>query len=313
MRGIDLPVRPRVASLAVRDTRFSRFAWFVLAYNVGVILLGAVVRATESGAGCGSNWPTCRGSLIPSGGTVETAIEFAHRATSGIALALVATLAVWAIRTRPRGDIARWMALASGVLIFNEALIGAALVLFEWVADDESIGRVISIVVHLVNTFLLLGSLTLTAWFGGGRPPPRRPLAAAPLRTARIGVIALLVVGAAGAITALGDTLFPPDSVGSEFLNDLRGTFIVRLRWIHPILAVATAGYLWRVSRTTESAAGLWLHSLVYTQVIAGIINIAALAPTWMQVIHLLLADALWISFVLVATQSLVDAERVPA
>ena len=297
----------------MKDSRFSRFAWFVLIYNVGVVLLGAVVRATESGAGCGSNWPTCRGSLIPTGGTVETAIEFAHRATAGVALALVATLAVWAVRTRPRGDVARWMALLSGVLIFNEALIGAALVLFEWVADDESIGRVISIVVHLVNTFLLLGSLTLTAWFGDGRPFPHRPFAVAPLRVARVGGIALLVVGAAGAITALGDTLFPPDSVGSGFLNDLGGTFIVRLRWIHPILAVATAGYLWWMARTVNNAAGKWLHGLVYTQVIAGVINIAALAPIWMQVIHLLLADAVWISFVLVATQKLVDSERVPA
>lgn len=297
----------------MKDARFTRYAVFALLYNVVVVLLGAVVRATESGAGCGANWPACRGALIPSDGTVETAIEFAHRATSGIALVVVAVLAVWAVRTRPRGDAARLMALISGVLIFNEALLGAALVLFEWVADDESIGRVVSTVAHLANTFLLLGSLALTAWFADGRPSPRRPFGAAPWRAARIGAIALLVVGAAGAITALGDTLFPPTSVGAGLLDDLGGTFIVRLRWIHPILAIATAAYIWWFARANDpdGVPGRWLESAVYTQVIVGVVNIALLAPIWLQVVHLLIADVLWISFVLVATQSLVESERV--
>ncbi len=299
----------------MRDKRFSRYARIALAYNVLVVLLGAVVRATESGAGCGANWPTCRGALIPSEGTAATAIEFAHRATSGVALIVVAILAVWAVRTRPKGEAARWMAIASAVLILNEALIGAALVLFGWVADDESIGRVVSIVVHLVNTFLLLGALALTAWFADGHPAPRRPFAAAPLRLARIGVIALLVVSAAGAITALGDTLFPPETVGAGFFDDLGGTFIVRLRWIHPIVAAATAAYLWWFVRAVDpdGSRGRWLQGLIYLQVVAGIVNIALLAPLWMQVAHLLLADAVWISFVVVSTQSLVESERVPA
>ena len=297
----------------MKDARFSRYAVFALLYNVFVVLLGAVVRATESGAGCGANWPTCRGAVIPSDGTVETAIEFAHRATSGIALIVVAVLVVWAVKTRPRGDAARMMAVVSGVLIFNEALLGAALVLFEWVADDESIGRVLSTVAHLGNTFLLLGSLALTAWFADGRASPRRPFAAIPLRAARIGAIALLIVGAAGAITALGDTLFPPTSVGAGLLDDLGGTFIVRLRWIHPILAVVTAAYIWWFARAKDpdGVPGRWLQGAVYTQVIVGVVNIALLAPIWMQVVHLLIADVVWISFVLVATQSLVESERV--
>lgn len=299
----------------MKDTRFTRFAVVALLYNVFVVLLGAVVRATESGAGCGANWPTCRGGLIPSDGTVETAIEFAHRATSGVALVVVAVLAVWAVRTRPRGDAARLMALVSGVLIFNEALLGAALVLFEWVADDESIGRVVSTVAHLVNTFLLLGALALTAWFADGRPSPRGPFGATRWRAARIGALALLVVGAAGAITALGDTLFPPTSVGAGLLDDLGGTFIVRLRWIHPILATATAAYIWWFARAKDpdGAPGRWLESAIYIQVIIGVVNIALLAPIWMQVVHLLMADVVWISFVLVATQSLVESERVVA
>lgn len=295
------------------DSRFARFARLVLAYNVLVILLGAVVRATESGAGCESDWPTCSGSLVPAGGDAETIIEFTHRATSGIALVLVAVLVAGAIRTRPRGDTARTMAIAAGILILNEALIGAALVLFEWVADDESVARVISIVLHLVNTFLLLGALTLTVWFAAGRAIPRRPLPRPALRRTRLGAIILLVVGAAGAITALGDTLFPPEAVGIGLFDDFGGTLVVRLRWIHPLLAVAAAGYLLWFAGTHPSEAGRWLHRLVYLQVLAGIVNVALLAPLWMQVLHLLLADAVWIGFVIAATEALAVRRPVAA
>jgi heme a synthase len=288
----------------VTDRRFTQYSVFVLVYNVLVVLFGAVVRATESGAGCGANWPTCGGELVPSGAETATLIEFTHRATSGVALLLVGALALWAIRTRPKGDAARWMAIAAGVLIINEALIGAMLVLFEWVADDESIGRVISIVVHLVNTFLLLGALALVSWFSSGeraptRPWPRRHLG--PLRWAATG---LLIVSALGAITALGDTLFPPEAVGAGFFDDFGGTFIVRLRWIHPVVAVATTGYLlWMLNRTEEVAPrpSAALRILVLIQVGAGVVNVALLAPTWMQIVHLLVADAVWILFVVLA------------
>ncbi len=44
---------------------FSRYAWGVLLWNVLVALWGAYVRATGSGAGCGSHWPTCNGEILP--------------------------------------------------------------------------------------------------------------------------------------------------------------------------------------------------------------------------------------------------------
>jgi heme A synthase len=320
----------------VTDRRFTRFAIAVLAYNVAVVLFGAVVRATGSGAGCGANWPSCQGSFVPEGTDAATLIEFTHRATSGVALALVAIMVVWAVRSRPRGDIVRWMAIASGILIVNEALIGAMLVLFEWVADDESVGRVFSVVLHLVNTFLLLGALTLTAWFSTGKPVPRRRFPEHSWRLLRWGVILLIVVSAMGAITALGDTLFPKESLGAGFFDDLAGTLIRRLRWIHPVLAVGTAGYLlWMLRRLESSAmwavtvgdggqvsrvavtgrstsAGAALERLVYLQLALGMTNVVLLAPVWMQVVHLLVADLLWISFVLYASQTMAMQQQVP-
>lgn len=297
----------------MRDQRFARFAVSVLVFNVAVVLFGAVVRATESGAGCGANWPTCEGVFTDGGPQAATLVEFSHRATSGIALVLVAVLAVTAVKSRPRGDAARWMALASAVLILNEALIGAALVLFEWVADDESLGRVLSIVVHLVNTFLLLGALTLTAWFGSGRPVPTRPIVGRRARLLRWAAVSFVIVGAMGAITALGDTLFPPESVGAGWFDDLGGTFIVRLRWVHPVAATITAGYLlWLVNDLAESPFGRLLGAAVYLQVALGIINVALLAPVWMQVTHLLVADVVWVSLVLTAADSLATARTAP-
>lgn len=293
------------------DRRLARFAAGTLAFNVGVIVFGAVVRATGSGAGCGSHWPTCGGDVVPLSGSAERFIEFGHRASSGVALVLVAILVVWAIRTRPRRDPVRIAAIASGLLIVNEALIGAALVLFEWVGDDRSAGRAVSITVHLVNTFLLLAALALTAWWASGRPvPPRRPQRATAWMIG-IGAGALILVGATGAITALGDTLFPPHETGI----DHSGSFLVSLRWVHPILAVGAALYLLHLARVLPVPDRMrgYLAAIVATQLTAGVVNIALAAPVWMQVVHLLIADVLWVGFIVIGSTALSERAEVMA
>ena len=295
------------------DRRFARYALATLAANLAVVLFGAVVRATGSGAGCGAHWPSCQGEVIPLSGTGATFVEFTHRASSGVAIVMVALLVVWAVRTRPRSDAARKTAIAAGVLIVTEALIGAALVLFEWVGEDQSVGRAVSITLHLGNTFLLLAAVTLTAWFAVGHQAPRRPFDSATRRLLILGAVALVVVGAAGAVTALGDTLFPPDSIAAGLHDDLAGVFLVRLRWIHPVLAVTTAGYLlWVLGRVSAPEwAATMLRTLIIVQVGAGMLNIALLAPVWMQLVHLLLADSVWITFVIVGVAALTDRSRV--
>lgn len=292
------------------DTRLRKFAWFVLAYNVVVILFGAVVRATGSGAGCGSDWPTCRGGVVPLSGTAETAIEFTHRATSGIALVLVFALLVWVLRTRPGRDAVRLAAIAAAVFVVNEALVGAMLVLFGWVEDDQSLGRAISIAVHLMNTFVLLGALTLTAWWLGDGGRPVRPLPARERGWFGLAVGGLMLVGAAGAITALGDTLFPAESLLDGIRDDFTGAFLVRLRWIHPIVAVG-AGLLlvWLAPRYAHHGGrvarfGTTMTWLVAGQLLLGVLNVLILAPVWMQIVHLLVADLTWIAFVLFVVEA---------
>lgn len=302
------------------QSSFTRYAWGVLAYNIAVILWGAFVRATGSGAGCGSHWPLCNGQVIPRAEYVETLIEFSHRITSGIALLLVLGLFFWARHAFPKGHIVRFGAKLSLFLIILEAMIGAGLVLFELVAHNTSSTRTVSIALHLINTFLLIGALTLTAWWAsGGKPLKIRHQGSLPWLLG-IGFVAMLIVGASGAITALGDTLFPARSLREGLQQDFSSTahFLVRLRIWHPILAIATGVYvvasgsvirMLRPSRETHRF--FWAVAVLFAvQLLAGGLNVWLLAPVWMQLVHLLLADLVWISFVLLSATAL--SQEVP-
>lgn len=290
---------------------FARFAWGVLAYNVAVVLWGAFVRATGSGAGCGRHWPTCNGEVAPQLASTHTLIEFTHRATSGIALLLVLAMLVWARRAFPRGHLVRRGAVLSTVFIVAEALLGAGLVLFELVADDKSAARAFSMSAHLVNTFLLLGALTLTGWWASGGGPVRVRKQGALGAVLLTAVGATILVGATGAVTALGDTLFPKSTVGFELSSTAH--FLERLRIVHPVLAIVTSVYItavgWMVRRARPSPATRRLATALTTlfgvQVAAGAVNIALRVPVWMQLTHLFLADCVWIALVLTAASAL--------
>lgn len=293
---------------------FRRFALWVLGYNVAVVLWGALVRATGSGAGCGAHWPLCNGTVVPRSAAAGTLIEFVHRLMSGFSLALVVALVIWAYRVLPRAHAARRAALASGVFIVIEALVGAALVLFGWVAGDASAARGWAVAVHLVNTFLLLGCIALTAELADGPGAltmrGRGPLAAA----LGLGIATLLVSGATGAVAALGDTLYPSRSFVDGLSEDLgsHAPFLLRLRMVHPFASLASALVLVAIARAVLQARdprfrtpGLALLVLLGLQLAAGALNVALLAPVWMQLVHLLLADATWIVLVMLVALAL--------
>jgi heme A synthase len=303
----------------MQSNKFASFSWIVLAYNIFVILFGAFVRATGSGAGCGSHWPLCNGVVIPKNVQIETIIEFSHRLTSGAALLLVVILFIWAFRLYPKGSNVRLGASLSLFFIITEALVGAGLVLFEWVAQDTSVGRAISIVIHLINTFVLLAVLTLTAhWASGGAPLQLRG-AGINLWLLLIGLAGTLLMGASGALAALGDTLFPVNSLAEGIQQEFSTTahYLVRLRLLHPSIAVLVGLYL-------IAAAGLirvkaesqrvktysrWLTIFVLVQLAAGLVNVLLLAPVWMQIVHLFLADLVWIFLILFSSEVLAKVE----
>jgi len=300
--------------------RFAPFAWGVVIVSFLVIVWGAYVRASGSGAGCGSHWPLCNGTVLPRNPALETIVEFLHRATSGVALLLVIGLAVLARRTYPAGHVVRRAAWASLFFMVTEALVGAGLVLLELVAHNDSIARAVYLGVHLVNTFLLLAALTLTAWWGSGRPAPVRPVDWRRLAPLLLTLGGLLLVGVTGAVTALGDTLFPAGSLAEGMRQDTSPTahILLRLRVLHPILAITVGTVLLvlsvrgtlRETSPATSLVGRFAAGLVLTQVAAGVLNLLLLAPIWMQLVHLFLADLVWLSAVLLTACAAAETVR---
>jgi heme A synthase len=300
--------------------RFSRYAWFVLGYNLLVILWGAYVRATGSGAGCGSHWPLCNGQVVPRSPQIETIIEFTHRLMSGLSLIAIVVLVIWAFRAYPKRHPVRYAAVASGIFIVTESLIGAGLVLLGLVADNDSTARAFSMSLHLANTLLLLGSLSLTAWWASGFEAMRLPGRSGLIWALRVGLILSIFLGISGAVTALGDTLYPANTLREGLQQDfaLTTNLLIRLRVFHPLIAIVVGVYLLFVSRllrsqpsnSTIDRLGRSLEILILVQLAVGFVNVLLLAPVWMQLIHLLLADLVWIALVLLSAS--VTAVSVP-
>ncbi len=312
-----LPAELRVESPRMARERFTQYAWTVLIANLIVILWGAFVRATGSGAGCGDNWPTCGGEIIPRDPSIETLIEFTHRATSGIALLMVVALVFWARRLFGPGHRVYRGACVSLAFMLGEAAIGAGIVLFELVADNESMARALFMAVHLGNTFLLLGAVTLTAYWAGGGAPVRFTRQSSRARLAGFCLAGTLLIGVSGAVAALGDTLFPAESLGEAFRQDLSPTshILIQLRLSHPLLAILVSllllyfvGIVRKDRHRPAKRFANWLNVLIFVQITLGAVNIILLAPVWMQLVHLLVGDLVWIVLVLTCAASLAVA-----
>lgn len=305
---------------------FPRYAWFVLAYTVAVAVWGAFVRATGSGAGCGNHWPLCNGEVMPRAPAVETLIELSHRVSSGLVGPLAIVLLVWAVRRFGWRHPASRAAVAALVLTAVEGLIGAALVRFELVGQNASVTRGFVMAAHLVNTFLLLGAMALTAAWGAGWGLPARSARkpAHPADPARRdpaawlvagGLAALFVLGASGAVTALGDTLFPVATLTDQAVADLPGgaRLLIRLRTLHPFLAAGAALYLllmgaglrWLRPGARVHRLSFALGVLFAVELAVGLVNVALAAPVWIQLVHLALAYGVWIALVLLGTAAL--------
>jgi heme A synthase len=279
------------------------------------------VRVTGSGAGCADHWPLCNGELVPRAPRVETLIELTHRVTSSVTGLLSIGVCWLAFRRSPPGAPVRGAALVSLILMLVEGAIGALLVKKGLVAKNASEARALVVGLHLGNTFLLLAAQLFTWHFARGGAPLRhreRPALAGLL----FGLLALLLaVGASGAITALGDTLFPAESLSAGVRDDFAAGahFLVRLRVWHPVLALATGLFVVlgaQYVRSTVSGAAVARTStavvaLFIAQVGLGSLNLLLLAPAWVQILHLLLADLLWLAMVLLAAHALSGEQRV--
>ena len=289
-----------------------RYAWVVVGYTVLVIVWGALVRATGSGAGCGNHWPLCNGEVIPVSPGVHTVIEFTHRMMTGGSGFAVLGLVAWTFWATSKGRAARVAAVVAGVLLLNEALLGALLVKLGYVTGNQSVGRMVMLSVHLSNTLLLLGALTMTALLlrTGNRlgmvVGARSRWVAVGLPVVVLGLLATLLVGVSGSLAALGDTLFPARSLGAAVAQDFAAgsPWLVRVRWVHPASAmVAAVCVIWllRMQWTRRDWPGRLARvvaGLLLAQFALGVVDVLLLAPVWMQLLHLLGADLYWVSLV---------------
>ena len=291
-----------------------RTAWGVLGYTVLVILWGGFVRASGAGAGCGDHWPLCNGEVVPTAPAFNTVVEFGHRVTSGLALPAVLVLAWLVFRAFPARSPVRKAAVASVAFMVLEAAIGAGLVLLEYVAYNPSIARAVWMAAHLTNTFLLLGALTLTAWWAEGRAVPRlRPSR----RAAAVGLTlaSVLVLGAGGAVTALGDTLVLGG--GLDPAEDPVVATLVAARVFHPTMAFVVLAVLGATVLATRAPGprriGLGVLAVYLAQMGLGALNVWLMAPVWMQIVHLFVTDVIWVGLVVFASEALAAPAAVAA
>jgi heme A synthase len=287
----------------------AKFAWFALAYNLVVILWGVFLRASYSGDGCGQHWVTCGGEAIPSAPELKTIIEFSHRVTTALAGLVVLVLAFWSFRNRRLNRYLAPFAGMSLVFILIEGAIGGGLVLTGNTAANWTPTRPYWTAGHLINTFVLIGFLALTAWAASGRREFSNNISRNAVLLSFAGALALFFVGVAGSMAALMTMLFPAESLSQGLAMDFDPAShpLLRLRIFHPISAViAAVGLIFIASfvraNSNDPTVNWWSRAmsiLLMVQVAFGAATLLTLAPIVMQLGHLLLADLVWIAFVM--------------
>ena len=266
------------------------------------ILAGAFVRATGSGDGCGSTWPTCKGKIIPQLSDTSEIIEFSHRSISGILL--IVTLIIFTkSRNMSKGSITRTTVNFLTFFVVFEAAIGAVIVLYEWVGLNSSLPRIVAVPIHLVNTFGLLAcyailyKVLLNNFKNIKQLWDRRFVFVAFL---------FLLSGATGSITALADVLFPSASFYEGLMEDFDRTseLLTRLRILHPIVATGLSVALIIESRKIQKDYKIdvkFLQLLVIVAVTLGVLNVLSNIVVLLSIFHLAIADLLWITYIYVS------------
>lgn len=301
----------------ITQKRLQQITLAQIVYLLLVILFGAYVRASGSGAGCGNHWPLCNGEIIPTEPVVQTIIEFTHRITSGLCLLLAAFIYFMTRRLVTKGHQLRLLAGLTLFFVITEGLVGAGLVYFEHVASNQSVYRGLSMTLHLINTFSLVACATATHLWSYDLQQRYWNQNFKLFITFIAGLTSLLVLGMSGSITALGDTIFPVADSSEAWLRSFTPTehLFVRLRIYHPFIAMFSSIILLTTLAMTslhKPQLKSWcsvLLSLVLTQLLLGYINVQLLAPTSIQLLHLLLAELIWIGFISLAIKALMSTK----
>ena len=273
-----------------------------LLLSIASILAGAFVRATGSGDGCGATWPTCKGKIIPALSDTSELIEFSHRSVSGVLL--VVTLIIFAkTRKFQKDSLVRIVTNYLTFFVIFEALIGAVIVIFEWVGLNSSLPRIIAVPIHLVNTFGLLGSYAILYKI---LQDDLQNIKNMFNKNFLLISSLFLLSGATGSITALADVLFPSASFVEGFLADFDRTseVLTRLRILHPIISsiLSIVLYVYATGIRKKYNVGVKpLQILILIAVFLGVIKVLSNIVLPLSILHLAIADFLWISYIYVS------------
>lgn len=273
-----------------------------LLLSIASILAGAFVRATGSGDGCGATWPTCKGKIIPALSDTSELIEFSHRSVSGVLL--VVTLIIFTkTRKFQKDSLVRTVTNYLTFFVIFEALIGAVIVIFEWVGLNSSLPRIIAVPIHLVNTFGLLGSYAILYKI---LQDDLQNIKNMFNKNFLLISSLFLLSGATGSITALADVLFPSASFVEGFLADFDRTseVLTRLRILHPIISSTLSIVLYVYAtgiRKKYNVSVKPLQTLILIAVFLGVINVLSNIVLPLSILHLAIADFLWISYIYVS------------
>ncbi|MBC8063749.1 MAG: protoheme IX farnesyltransferase [Chlorobia bacterium] len=294
--------------------KFATFAWFVLIYNLAAVAWGVFVRASKSGDGGGAQWPLLDLSHEPMNGAFARLVEGSHRVSTSLCGVLAIVLVVMAFKNFPKGHQARLFSSVALGLTLVEGLIGAALVLFGLVTTNDSAARVGVMSFHVISTMLLVSSIALAAMsaLGSGRIAFRDNGAIVPISV--VTFLGVMVLAVTGAINALSHTLMPVKNVLVQASNP-DAHWMQQIQPLHPYLSVAVglfvcifAGLLahLRPSEPVKRASKIMVATFC-AQLLMGLANIRLEAPIWMQMVHLVLGDILFVSIVVAVAFGLMN------
>lgn len=273
----------------VLDVRYLAVVTALATY--GLIVLGGTVRATDSGLAC-PDWPLCHGQFIP---PIEyhVLIEYSHRVAAASVGFLVLATAVAAWLTRPLDRFVRGMATLALCLLIVQVLVGGVTVNMD--LPDTIVA------VHLAIALTLLASLIATA--AASLTKPRARIAGASLRLVAIAALATLALILTGSYVAnAGAALVYPDWPLFDGKIVSSGGTLGDLHYAHRLMAAAVGVVLlvtvqrsWRANRDWPLRGALAVAIVLYgAQVIVGAGNIWFDLATWVRIVHLALASALW-------------------
>jgi heme A synthase len=262
--------------------RYTLLAWTAAAATYLLIVLGAVVRITGSGMGCGDHWPLCNGHLLPPLNDIGTVIEWSHRLLASVVSLLVAAVAFVAWRERRRETVP-YVALG---LVVVQVLLGAATV--------KTGLTPVMVILHLATAMLLLATLLLAAR-DATRTPGWRPGSVLPLGLAFVTLLLGALTANLGAAAAC--TGFP--LCNGQLVP--AGGALALVHWTHRLLAYTLFGYVvwWAVRSGRRAAWGV--VALVALQVTVGAATVLLGLPPTFQAAHVAVGAAVWAEVVLAA------------